>query len=258
MRNFINHEITLTCTDSKSLNLDGNLMEKLTKICEDGTYLTNHYGQLLFFEWMPNQLKNFYAYEPSNGLQLTTEETFSKAIGGKLYSKIERQLGDKIDNYSSTNGFYGERYFCNFQNGIIKGFDAAANKIYEWDTNNDEIGHGHAIYEIAFEPPHFMWLALPTGQTITKVSLATKKEVFRIGDYTFEEVYDPLSYPESLFINGNELFICNMGSGKLFRLDLQTLQLHLYRTFTDSLWEYIKIGETEYVKLDKAIYKIEP
>lgn len=233
-------------------------METLTKIFEDGTYLTNHNGQLLFIEWLPNQINNFYCYDPLRGLQPTAEEIFSKAIGGEHFGKIERHLADKIRDYSSTSGLNGERFFCNFQSGIIKGFDTAGTKIYEWDTNKDEIGPGHAIYDIVFEPPHFMWLAFPTGQTITKVSLATREEVFRIGEYTFEEIYEPLSYPESLFITDTDLFISNMGSGKLFRLGLQTLQLELDRTFPERLWEYIKIGETEYVKLDKAIYKVEP
>ncbi len=228
-------------------------MKDLTKIADKGDYLVSDNNRLLFIEWTDRD-KIFFAFNNDKGLQKIQEKEFCSAIGGYQFEKIQNQLGRPIHDFSSTVGPNGDRYFCFYQTDVIYGFDKDGNKKFEWTP---EIGQGHCIYDIKFQSPNSMWLAFPTGQTVTKVSLDTKEEEYQIGEYTYDHIYEPLSYPESLFITDRHLFIPNMGNNKLYRLDLTTYKLDLIETFPDRLWEYIQIGEDEYVHLDKGVYKKE-
>lgn len=228
-------------------------LKNLTKIADKGGYLVKDRDRLLFIEWTVKETK-FFAFDNDRGLEGIHEREFSEVIGGKHFEKIQEQLGGVIHDYRATEGLNGDRYFCFYQEGIIHGFDKDGNKKYEWLPS---IGRGHAIYDIKFQPPNSLWLAFPTGQTVSKISLDMREEEYRIGDYAYDEVYDPLSYPESLFITDKHLFIPNMGSGKLFRLELATYQLDLIETYEDRLWEYIQIGKYEYVHLNNGIFRKE-
>lgn len=228
-------------------------MSSLTKISEKGTNLIRDNDRLLFVEWTGND-KNFFSYDNASGIKGISDNEYCKVIGGEHYEQIQKELKSPIHDYASTVGINGDRYFCNYQNGIIHGFDKNGRKKFEW---RPKIGVGHPIYDIRFQPPNSMWLTFPTGQTVTKVSLTTKEEEYRIGDYTYDEIYDPLSYPESLYITEKHLYIPNMGNNKLFRLDLTTNELELINTFEDRLWEYIEVGNETFVHLDKGLYKWE-
>ena len=229
---------------------------KLKKIIESGSHLAVSNGTLLFLQWKGSRKHKFYSYSKKQGLISISERDYSGAIGGQYWEKIERELRHPIHDYSWTTGLNDSRYFLSFREGIIHGFDKSGIKDYEFDVDSF-IGSGHAIYDIKFQAPSFMWLAFPSGQTVTQIDLIDRKEVFRIGDYTFEEVYEPLSYPESLFINGKDLYIPNMGTGKLFKLNLETKELKDYLDIEGKLWEYIKINDTEFIKLDEGIYELE-
>lgn len=226
-------------------------MKDLTKIHNKGTSLIRDHDRLLFIVWT-DTVKNFFSYDHNHGLQSVDEIEYCKVIGGDQYEQIQKQLGSPLHDYASTIGMNGDRYFCTYQNDIIHGFDRNGIKKLEWQP---EVGMGHPIYDIKFHPPNSMWLAFPTGQTVTKVSLTTKEEEYRIGEYTYDEIYEPLSYPESLFVTDKHLFIPNMGNNKLFRLDLATNELELIHTFDDRLWQYLEIGNNKYVNLDNGLFE---
>ena len=235
----------------QTAGVSNNRMTTVQKISDKGEYLVDNSGQLLFLKYLPDQTKNFFSYDTTNGVKQIDEAIFSKAIGGDSFQTIEKLLGQPIHDFVITEGLNGQRYLSAFHKDSIFGFDKSGQKIYEL---KDDFSQGHAIYDIKFEPPHFLWIAYPTGQTVTKISLETNKEIFKIGNYTYDEVYEPLSYPESLFITDRHLFISNMGNNKLFKLDLKTYDLQLVTTFADKIWEYIKIGQTEFVRSDNGVF----
>lgn len=122
---------------------------------------------------------------------------------------------------------------------------------------NIEVGEGHPIYDIKFQEPHFLWLAFPTGQTVAKVNLTDKKEVYKIGEYSWDDNCEPLSYPESVFIKDNNLFIPNMGNNKLFKVDTQTKKMDLKMTFQEKLWQYEETPIGTFIVTDTGIYELE-
>ena len=229
---------------------------QLKKITDKGKTGNFYIGksEILTISWNNGANPDFFAFGDSREVRQVDKEYFALATIGENYRLIEEQLPSSIESYQSTKDENGNIYFCFYQEGVIHGFDKNAKRTLEWVA--DEIGEGHPIYDIDYQSPDFLWLAFPTGQTVTQVSISEKKETFRIGEYTWEEKYEPLSYPESLFVKGESIFIPNMGSNKLFRLNNESKELQLIETFTEKLWQY---GETElgiFIVTDTGIYEI--
>lgn len=195
-----------------------------------------------------------YAFGSSRVVKQVTRHHFATAIYGQSYEAIERQLPFPIVNYSTTADKDGASFFCCNQEGIIYGFDKGARKFLEW--NAAELGQGHAIYDIAYQHPDSLWLAFPAGQTITQVSISKKEETYRIGDYNYENRYDPLSFPEHLFLKDDLLFIANMGTKQLCVLDLHTNELTTVATFDEPIWQYAENDIGAFIATSTGIYEI--
>ena len=126
--------------------------------------------------------------------------------------------------------------------------------LLEWSI--DDIGDGHSIYDIEFEPPSYLWMAFPSGHTVSRVSLQDKKEAFRFGNYTWEDITEPLNFPESIFRRDDNLYISNMGNGELLSVNLRTRNITHVATFTDSIWQYGETTIGKFIITDKGLYEI--
>ena len=178
-----------------------------------------------------------------------------------FYIKLEKKIEIKAegDNYliaqlaDADIDEKGNIYFCFYQDGIIYGFDEKGIKFLEWIA---EIGEGHPIYDIKCESSEFMWLAFPTGQTVSQVSIVEQKEVFKIGEYSWEDDSEFLSYPESIFLDENHLYIPNMGNSRLYKVDLKTKEMKLISTLEERIWQYSKTDFGTFVVTDTGIYEL--
>ena len=229
---------------------------KLTKITDISGTGNFDVGQreVLICSWNNGANPDFYAFDISKIVRKVDEEYFAKSIVGENYKKIEKILLDKVHNYRITKSHNGDIYFCTFQKGTIYGFDNLGNSILNW---NIEFGEGHLIYDIKYQEPDFLWLAFPTGQTVTQVRLTDKKEVFKIGEYSWDDNCEPLSYPESIFIKDDNLFIPNMGNNKLFKVDIMTKKMELIMTFQEKIWQYEDTEIGTFIVTDTGIYELE-
>lgn len=229
---------------------------KLTKITEKGKTGNFDIGQseILICSWNNGANPDFYAFDISKIVRQVDQEYFATAVVGENYKKIEQSLPEKVHNYRITKSSNEDIFFCTYQEGTIYGFDNFGNPILNW---NVEVGEGHPIYDIKFQEPNFLWLAFPTGQTVTQVGLTDKQEVFKIGEYSWDDNCEPLSYPESVFIKGNNLFIPNMGNKKLFKVDLLTKNMDLVSTFEEKIWQYAETEIGTFIVTDTGIYELE-
>ncbi len=229
---------------------------KLKRITDIGGTGKLDFGQkeVLFCSWNNGANPDFYTFDKSKIVKKVDAEYFANAVVGENYKKIEQVLPSKVHNYCITKSKNGETYFCTEQEGIIYGFDVFGNSILQW---NVEIGEGHSINYIEFQEPHFLWLAFPTGQTVTQVNLTNKQEAYKIGEYSWEDDHDLLSYPESIFIKNNILFIPNMGNKKLYTVDLQTKNIELISIFEEKIWQYAETEIGTFLITDTGIYEIE-
>jgi len=195
----------------------------------------------------------FYSFDDTLQVRQVDLDYFALSTIGETYKEIEKNLPAPIFYYQQTKGQNGEIYLCTYQEDIIYGFDKLGKKIYEWQP---EIGVGHPIYDIKFQASNCLWLAFPTGQTVAQVSLTDKIEIYRIGDYSWDDISDPLSYPESIFIKDNFLYIPNMGNCKLFKMDLDTKAIEHLATFEEKIWQYEETDIGTFVVTDTGIYKV--
>ena len=225
----------------------------LEKIIDKGEYLFESNSSLYFLQWVNGKKENFFCYKDT--LKQIEEVEFLNAITHN-WEKIQNHLKFPLHDYCFAQAPNGEMFFQNYQNGILRNFDKNGN--FKSSTNLDELVNcGHAIYSIQFEAPNFLWLAFPTGQTVSKLDLSTNQEVFKIGEYTFDDVFEPLNYPETIFINGKNLYISNMGNSTVNHLDLNNYNLTIkHRDFPSKVWEFTQVNNDSYVRLANGIFKI--
>lgn len=230
---------------------------QLKKITDKGKTGNFYEGEkeILTIRWNDGTNPDFFAFDKSKIVRQVDKEYYAISTIGKDYKIIEDQLPSKIESYQMTKDEKGNRYFCFYQEGIVFGFNRECKKFLEWSA--DEIGQGHPIYDIKYQFPDFLWLTFPTGQTVTQVSISDRKEIFKLGEYTWEEKYDPLSYPESIFVKGKFVYIPNMGNNKLYRFDSETKNLELIETFKEKLWQYGESDLGTFIVTDTGIYEIE-
>lgn len=209
-------------------------------------------NEILFIDWENGSKEGFYAIDKTLQLRQIDKHYFATKTVGAYYGILERQLPLAIENYSITKSDHGHTFCSYYQEGVIHGFDSTGKKIFEW---TDDIGQGHTIHDIRFEAPHFLWLTFPTGHTVTKLSLKSKKEVFRIGEYSWRyEEFELFNYPESLWIDQNFLYIPNMGNHKVYKMNLLTYHLSEEITLDIRPWQYLKCALGTFVVSDKGIY----
>lgn len=224
----------------------------MTRLFEKKGYLYEVDGRIVF-AIEGSKHAGFYSFHRNDGLEKLTKIVFKETLIGENYQKIESQLKSNIKNYILTKGQDGNLYFSYYQEDKIIGFDKNGNKQFEWV---DTIGQGHAIYDVQFQAPNHLWLAYPTGQTITQIDLTTGKEIYRVGEYTYKEIYEPLCYPESLFVSGENLYVANMGKRQLLALNLLTKKLKIVHTFEGRVWQYLKLDFGEFAVLESGIYQL--
>ena len=238
-------------------NVTCDKLMRITKITEFGSksYFYPSNTEVFTIEWSNGTNPKFYAFGEDRTVRQVDKDYFALNTIGSNYRKIEEQLPAKVESYRTTKDNLGNIYFCFYQESIIHGFDKEGNKFLEWDAG--ELGQGHAIYDIKYQTNGFIWLAFPSGQTVTQASLENKQETFRIGDYSWEEKYEPLSYPESISLNNNYLYIPNMGHNKLFKVNLESYEYEHVSTFEERLWQYEETNLGTFVITDTGLFEVE-
>ena len=229
---------------------------KLTKIKNfDGTGRID-FGQneILIYRWIEGASPDIYSYDNSKTIKKVNEDYFGKVVIGANYKNIEKKLPGKIHQYCTTKSKNGDVYFCTDQNDIIFGFNKDGILIFEWDL---KLTHGHPINYIQFHEPDFLWIAFPTGQTITQFNLTHRTEIFKIGKYSHDDDFELLNYPESIFITEKVLFIPNIGNNRVYKVNLETKIIELMYTFTEPIWQYAQTNNGTFVVLDSGIYELE-
>ncbi|MCB2312079.1 hypothetical protein LGL55_11840 [Clostridium tagluense] len=95
----------------------------------------------------------------------------------------------------------------------------------------------------------------PTAHVIRKSCILTGEEEMSIGycDYMNDKSY-PLCYPEHIIKYDNYLYISDMGSKRILRLDLNNYELDEYKKLNESVWAYGRIGKNEVVELESGMY----
>jgi len=205
-------------------------------------------GQKLYFRINDEYGENdeYYEYDLQT-IRRIEESDFLCAKLGKHYQRIIEQFGQEPTAVEWMPD--GSLIATEFVDFYIHIFDKDGNLL----RKIEDIGFD-SIYGIAFEPPDYLWCAIPTANSIRKYRLSDSKELFGIGDYDDETV---LEYPEDVEVYGNYLYISDLRHNRVCRLDLQTYQTETYWQFEHGgPYSYKRIGNVEFAERTKGIFEM--
>lgn len=95
-----------------------------------------------------------------------------------------------------------------------------------------------------------VWASFKESNVLIRFNLATMREELRIGG-----ARSPFSGPRSIFIEENIATVSNTRSNSLTKVNLDTYSVEQYYEFNQSVREYAKVDNREFVLLESGIYQ---
>lgn len=96
-----------------------------------------------------------------------------------------------------------------------------------------------------------IWASFCDSNVLIRFNIATMRAELRIGGKK-----SPFDSPQDVFIVGEDAFICNSGSNKIIKVNLENYSVEDYYTFEEPVYSYVKSGNYEFVLLDSGLYVI--
>ena len=95
-----------------------------------------------------------------------------------------------------------------------------------------------------------MWTCYKDASVLIRLNLMTMKEELRIGG----GASSPFDKPTDLFIDGNDIYVCNGGSNSVVKVNLNSYAAEIYRQFDSPVYRFIKNDGYEFAVLQSGIY----
>lgn len=151
---------------------------------------------------------NFYSWD--GNLNKISNQDYFQFKYRNAYDSISTIYGETLTDISYD--LYGSIYVSFYQDGVIRKFDIQGVQTNEYEDNFD------TLYDIEIQEQS-IWLAYPTAHTIKKYGFDPFTEIVSLGDRFDESIF---SFPESIVIYDNNLYVCDMGNFRIRRVDLFT------------------------------------
>jgi len=190
--------------------------------------------------------KEYFKYDLSQRIitQINLEE-YCKILFGRYNYKLRNLLDNTIS--IEANKIYAAFY----QNTDLWIHDRAG-ELLERKKN---FFQGFTPYEIQTSKERDeIWVATGAGQAVLCFDLTTGKEKKVIG-IPYEDKSE-LSFPESICIFKDNLYISEMGNRKITKVSLENKEMSDYLNFEEPVWNFLKNNLLEIVYLDSGIYEI--
>ena len=98
-----------------------------------------------------------------------------------------------------------------------------------------------------------IWTCFKEASVLTRMNLLTMKEELRIGGGTTS----PFDKPVDLFVDDNDIYVCNSGNHSIVKVSLNTYAAEIYRQFDCPVYRFIKNDGYEFAVLDTGIYLLD-
>ena len=96
-----------------------------------------------------------------------------------------------------------------------------------------------------------IWASFKESNVLIRFNINTMRAELRIGGKT-----SPFDRPENIFINGEWAYVCNEGSNKITKVNLESYLVEDYYNFEEPVYAYVKSGSYEFVLLQSGLYVI--
>ncbi len=189
---------------------------------------------------------SFLEYNVLNGkFSPVTKDYYQLNKFGEKYVEITEEIGDYITCEAAV--FKNKTVAVVYPTGETGLFDRNGKNVWTGDL----IYRDCPINSVVADANQF-WTAVPLQNSIISYSLTQKKFSMRIGS----ENAPTFSEPVSLSLYGNELFVCNAGSNKIRKIDLNNYLASDYKQFEEPVYKYIRSALKEFVILSSGVYVI--
>jgi hypothetical protein len=96
-----------------------------------------------------------------------------------------------------------------------------------------------------------VWATFPDCNVLLRYNLSTMREELRIGG-----LKSPFDKPRNMFLEGSNVTICNKGSKKLTKVNLDTFLVLDGEAFTEEVVQYLKTDIYRFVVLKSGLYML--
>lgn len=96
-----------------------------------------------------------------------------------------------------------------------------------------------------------LWVSYADCDALLRYNLATMREELRIGGAS-----SPFDKPRDLFLEGDSVMICNQGSQKLIKVNLNDYSVFEYESFDEPIYQYVSVEDNRFVILESGLYLI--
>lgn len=95
-----------------------------------------------------------------------------------------------------------------------------------------------------------LWASFGSGNALIRYNLSSKREELRIGG----GAASAFSNPCGIYIFENTMIVCNTGRNELLKVNLETYEVFKYAEFDEPVYQYMAIGQAEFVLLESGLY----
>lgn len=207
------------------------------KLIESNTYgLFGSKWAIFYRSWENRYTKSSFLVK-----NIISREEYLKAKFGDNYVKILPLLEDENETCIKLKDWY--ILCCGFRNFFFQWFDSNGNLV----KKREDIG-SDSIYGFDVDDIGNIWYVMPTVNAVVQFSLKENRELYHSHEF---------NYPEDIKIYDNIAYISDMGSRRILTFDIKTYKLEEYMQFEEPVWEYLRVENREYVRLDSGLYIFE-
>lgn len=138
------------------------------------------------------------------------------------------------------------RVFMTEDNGRAILFDTEGMPLWTGElTYRGNIPSDIGIYKNA------LWACYADSNVLLRFNLSTMREELRIGGAS-----SPFEKPFSMFVDGADVVISNLGSNKLIKVNLDTYNVSDFLEFNEPVYSYLNVKNNEFVLMESGIYSL--
>ncbi len=187
---------------------------------------------------------NFFGYDIKR-MQNTpvTKSVYLLNKFGAEYKKIAEQLGDYVS--CDADIMISKHTVVVYESGETGIFSPDGDMIWSSDLNYQ----GGEINGVAVDGTQF-WSVVPDKNCIVNYSISHKKFSMRIGSPDSKSFQRPISLSKY----DDNLFICNLESNKVRKINLKDYSVSDYRIFDEPVYKYLRSCGKEIAVLESGVY----
>lgn len=121
-------------------------------------------------------------------------------------------------------------------------------------SEGENVWQGAMLYrsnpptDIAFHK-NALWCCYSESDVMLRFNILNMREELRIGG-----AKSPFSKPSDIFVRGDNAIVSNPASNKLVKVNLNSFEAHTFKEFTESVYSYVCVKDTEFLVLESGIY----